>query len=95
LIPPHIRNRSQGEDMTTITRRQSLATILSALALATSTAALAGPTAGDSYQGNPTDDKRRRPTSDQINTGSCIPGEPDFDPVQCHKDITTGAPEPG
>ena len=81
--------------MTMMTRRQSFGTILSALALAASTAAVAGPTAGGSYQGTPTGGKRQRPTSDQINPGVCIPGEPDFDPVQCHKDITTGAPKPG
>jgi hypothetical protein len=73
-----------------ITRRHSLAT-LAVLAIAAGLPASA--VAGGSYQGNQ-GHKHRRPASDQINPGVCIPGEPDFDPVQCHKDITSNAPKP-
>ena len=74
-----------------ITRRHSLATLA---VLAVAAAGLpANALAGSSYQANQ-GHKHRRPASDQINPGVCIPGEPDFDPVQCHKDITSNAPKP-
>jgi hypothetical protein len=74
-----------------ITRRHSLATL--AVLFAAAGALPADAIAGGSLQGNQ-GHKHRRPPSDQINPGVCIPGEPDFDPVQCHKDITSNAPKP-
>ena len=74
-----------------ITRRHSLATL--AVLVAVAAVAPAEALAGGSFrsrQGH----QPRRPASDQINPGVCIPGEPDFDPVQCHKDITSNAPKP-
>jgi hypothetical protein len=73
-----------------ITRRHSLATlaVLVAAAGVLPVDAIAGATLQGS-QGH----KHRRPPSDQIST-VCVPGEPDFDPVQCHKDITSNAPKP-
>jgi hypothetical protein len=74
-----------------ITRRHSLATL--AVLAAIGAVLPVDANAGGSYQGSQ-GHKHRRPPSDQINPGVCIPGEPDFDPVQCHKDITTNAPKP-
>ena len=76
--------------MTSCNRRYGIAVLASVAVLAAlpSTAFSAG-----SYQGAERH-KHARPPSDKISTGVCIPGEPDFDPEQCHKDITSGAPKP-
>jgi hypothetical protein len=76
--------------MTRYNRRYGIAVLAAVTVLA------AMPTssfAAGSYSGGERHN-HRRPAGDQINTGVCIPGEPDFDPDKCHKDITSGAPKP-
>jgi hypothetical protein len=80
----------QGDLTMNITRRHSLATL--AVLAAIGAVATVDATAAGSYQGSQ-GHKHRRPPSDQIST-VCVPGASDFDPVQCHKDITSNAPKP-
>jgi len=72
--------------MTRYNRRFGLAV----LAAVTALAAMPSTYAADSYSSGERT-KHRRPAGDKITT-VCVPGAPDFDPEQCHKDITTGAP---
>ena len=70
------------------TKRQGLALLASMLAIATNTPVSYAkqPFAG-SVQGTPAQKKAPRPATDKI-TLTCLPGDPDFDPVKCHKEIT-------
>jgi hypothetical protein len=77
--------------MTRYSRRYGIAVLAAVAAMAAMPNTQAY--AADSYSGGERT-KHRRPAGDTITTGVCIPGEPDFDPEQCHKDITTGAPKP-
>jgi hypothetical protein len=70
----------------TFTRRRALMGIAAILALASALPANAAPSSNAQLTSE-TKPKPRRPASDQITAGPCVPGQPEYSPDKCREDI--------